>query len=613
MKSLRRLLAIALLATTAVGTPAWACGGCFVPPINSAAPILQNAERILFVRDPATKKSTVWVEIRYSGPADGFGWVLPLPKVPKVGVGTSYLFDRLDLGTAPRLELDALPSEGCNTGGTSVGCGSADSGSLATASVSEKGGGGGSGVTVLQHDQVGPYDYQIIQGKTADDVQNWLTTNGFDTPAKAKSVLGEHVAKGDVFVAVKLATGKGVDQIKPIALEMDDAEPCVPLKLTSIAAENDTTIQVYVAGPGRAIPKNHLHVRINPVRLDLLHGAKNYEQVVAAAIDEASGRAFITEFAGEIPTIVRVPSPFAYGSPSEEPLVDYTAIDTSAVAKTTTVCAAWNDLSARKLPMTKETVSIIDPLFKFGSSAGATDLVKYYQGLTSCPASTQTPVDGAALAATLEKEFAGPLRDMTKALTAIGASGGAKGRFTRMVMRISPDEMTRDPVFAFSGTLPDVSNVIKGGYGPVCLGQNQGQNGYRVTIAGLGSWLLANQQQADGSNLPNLALDPRMTKAPAALTVELLDETGDPIAVDASQITLADQAIAGAKWGTPSLPQGTVLKAAAKRWTPPVTDAVIAPQSSGCMGGPTRQQAPWALAGLLGLAGLAVQLRRKSR
>ncbi|MBI5607500.1 MAG: DUF2330 domain-containing protein [Deltaproteobacteria bacterium] len=611
MRTLRSLLAVVLLATTAASTPAWACGGCFVPPIDSAAPILQNAERILFVRDPATKKSTVWVEIRYSGPADGFGWVLPLPKVPKVGVGTSYLFDRLDLGTAPRFELDSLPSEGCNFGGGSVGCGSADSAGLSATAATEQGGGGG--VTVLQHDQVGPYDYQVIQGKTADDVQNWLNTNGFDTPAKAKSVLADHVAKGDVFVAVKLATGKGVDQIKPISLEMDDAEPCVPLKLTSIAAESDTTIQVYVAGPGRAIPKNHLHVRINPVRLDVLHGAKNYEQVVAAAIDEAAGRAFITEFAGEIPTVVKVPAQFAFGNPTEEPLVDYTAIDTSGIAKTKTVCDALADMQIRKLPFTKETVSIIDPLFKFGASAGATDLVTYYKNLNSCPTNAQTLVDGAALAAALEKEFAGPLRDMTKALTTLGAGGGAKGRFTRMVMRISPDEMTRDPVFAFSGTLPNVSNVTKGGYGPVCLGDNQGQNGYRVTIAGLGSWLLANQQQSDGSNLPNLALDPRMTKAPAALTVELLDETGDPIAVDASQIALADQAIAGAKWGAPSLPQGTVLKAAAKRWTPPASDAVVTTPSSGCIGGTTRQQAPWALAALLGLTGLAVHLRRKSR
>ncbi len=608
MKTFKRLLALALVAFSALSVPAWACGGCFVPPINSTAPILQNAERILFVRDPATKKSTVWVEIRYSGPADGFGWVLPLPKVPKVGVGTSYLFDRLDLGTAPRFQLDSLNSEGCSSGGGSIGCSDA---SLASSAALDRSNGGGGTVTILQHDQVGPYDYQVIQAKSADDVLTWLNSNGFATPDKAKTVLADHVAKGDVFVAVKLATGKGVDQIKPISLEMDDAEPCVPLRLTAIAAENDTTIQVYVAGPGRAIPKNHLHVRLNPVRLDVLHGAKNYEQVVAAAIDEAAGRAFITEFAGEIPTTISVPSQYPYGSPSQEPLVDYTAIDTTGVAKAKTTCEAWNLLYIHNFPITKETVAIIDPLFHFAAQAGTADALTYYKSLTACPLIKRTDaIDGAALAAQLETEFAAPLRDMTKTLTSIGAGGGSKGRFSRLVMRISPDEMTRDPVFAFSGTLPDVSNVTKGGYGPVCLGDGSTQNGYRVTIAGMGSWLMANQTQTDGTNLPNLALDPRMTKAPAALTIELLDETGEPIAVDASQIALADQAIAGAKWGSSSLPSGTVLKPAAKRWTTPASDAVIATPSSGCIGGHTRQQAPWALAGLLTLAGLALRLRR---
>lgn len=606
------------LALTTEAAPAWACGGCFVPPINSGAPILQNAERVLFVRDAATKKSTVWVEVRYSGPADGFGWVLPLPKQPKVGVGSSYLFDRLQLATGPRYVLDSLPSEGCGGGGGSSGfggCASDSAASFASEGTSAKSGGRGSTVTVLQHDQVGPYDYQVISGSDLADIQKWLSDNGFAIPDKAKAVLADHVKLKNVFVAVKLATGKGVEEIKPIALEMDDAEPCVPLRLTSIAAVEDTTVQVYVAGPGRAIPKNHLHVRINPMRLDVLHGAANYEQVLAAAIDEAAGRAFVTEFSGALPKTVEIPSPYPYGEATTEPLVDLTALDLSGMYKLTGKCAVVGFIHSHKLPITKETAAILEKHLDLVVSADSAAAVNYYRGDNVCVEPAGAPAfDPKPLADQLEKEFAKPLRDMAKALGDASSGGGATGRLTRLAMRISPEEMTKDPVFAFNATLPDVSNITKGAWGPVCLG-NALANGYRVTIGGIGSWIFGNQTNADGSNIPNIAVDPRFKSAPAALAVELLDETGDPKPIDKGDIATVDQAIAGAHWGAPSLPTGLQLKSAAPRWSPPASDAAVtraSNNSSACSGD---RQAPLGRAlTLLTLLGgaLWVVARRKN-
>ncbi len=137
----------------------------------------------------------------------------------------------------------------------------------------------------------------MVKGSAAKPLLNWLDEQGYATPKAAIPVVDSHIAKGDVFVAIKLSNGEGVNQIKPIVLQMHDAEPCVPLRLTSIAAAEDMTVVVTIAGPGRAIPKNHLHVRINPMRLNLFKGANNYPQVLSAAIDEAAGRAFVTEYA----------------------------------------------------------------------------------------------------------------------------------------------------------------------------------------------------------------------------------------------------------------------------------------------------------------------------
>ena len=47
----------------------------------------------------------------------------------------------------------------------------------------------------------------------------WLNDNGYATPAKAKPLLQSHIDKGDVFVAVKLQNGQGVQAIRPTTLE----------------------------------------------------------------------------------------------------------------------------------------------------------------------------------------------------------------------------------------------------------------------------------------------------------------------------------------------------------------------------------------------------------
>ena len=68
---------------------------------------------MFFHHDPKTKLSTVWVEVRYSGLAEDFGWVLPLPKQPTVTVGTSWLFDRFDDRMAPKVLAKVQGAENC--------------------------------------------------------------------------------------------------------------------------------------------------------------------------------------------------------------------------------------------------------------------------------------------------------------------------------------------------------------------------------------------------------------------------------------------------------------------------------------------------------------------
>src|SRR5262245_57816670 len=82
------------LALALIGAPARdaeACG-CFVPP-DPTVPIVQAGERILFATENGT--ITAHIQIQYAGSRDEFGWLLPLPSVPVLELGTDELFTTL--------------------------------------------------------------------------------------------------------------------------------------------------------------------------------------------------------------------------------------------------------------------------------------------------------------------------------------------------------------------------------------------------------------------------------------------------------------------------------------------------------------------------------------
>lgn len=578
---------------------AWACGGCFnmAPPPppgqQSAQYVVQDAERVLFVVDPVTSKSIVWVEVKYTGAAEDFGWVLPLPKQPKVGVGSRWLFDGLDQRTAPvftttysGLENCRDPYDGC-VGGKAVPTptyGGADA-SLAmdAAKASDSASGGGGGVTVLDQGQTGPYDYTVVAATDSGPLYTWLVTRGYKTPEAAKPILESHVKKGDVFVCIKLSNGKGVELVRPIVLEMAGAEPCVPLRLTSIAAAQEMTVSVMLGGPGRAIPKNTLHVEPNWGRINWYSAASNYPQVLAAAMDEAAGNAFSTEFSGDPAGII-------------DPLFMPKDLG-SGVAQATNLAELAVALAQYKsglFPGTIQSLEIVGDLDafvglgkKYGLSAAeawgvlSSCATAWNSGITCSPylpgkANTLSikadeakafAVDGAGLAAALEKSFFGPIHSARSALQ-------GSGKLTRLIMRISPEEMDRDPVFSFNAALPAVSNMHKASFKQVCSEGWLPADQSRLTIDGLGSWVFAALPPGSGGAVGNNAIDPRFAKAPAALRIELLDESGPAVVVDPSQAQLVSTAILGAVPGKPSLPKDLVLKSG-EAWTPPPSNAAV--------------------------------------
>ncbi len=605
-RSILPLLALA----ASLPAHAYACGGCFSPPAPQIdQTVVQNAERVLFMQDPATQLTTVWVEVRYSGLAKDFGWVLPVPKLPTIGVGNTAVLDALDAQMAMRYAVTTSaaencrdPYEGCVEGHQAYPSEGAADASAGADESSDAGGtkGGGGGVQILAQGTTGPYDYVVVKSTDAQTLYSWLTGHGYALPGKAKPIIQSHIDQGNVFVAVHLTNGAGVDAIKPITMQMQGADPCVPLRLTSIASADELNVLVTIAGPGRAVPKNHLSVEMNPLRMTLnsygfdaplacLAGtsagvacgrAGNFDQVESAAIDEAGGRAFVTE------------SSLAGADVKLDAIV--AAAQYTELAGVTNLLALANVLAQPDWQgkLTGDLADALDPVLKleavfptvsplqaladlracaqyFGNPMGGGPVCASDNGLPAPVTMTESQlagiaVDGAALSKALQDNLGTPLATVQKLL-----AGSA--RVTRLAMKISPSEMDRDPIFAFNPTLPIVQPQRPVQVNQVCTSgwlapYSSGGDSWRLSVDGLGSWVVAN-----GGQLPQ---DARFVNAPLALAIHVLEESGAPVDIAASDVPVVSAAIAGAKPGQVSLPANLVLKTPAP-WLPAPSDPLV--------------------------------------
>lgn len=112
------LLLAACLATTLAAREARACDGFFC---NSPTPVDRTAEQIILATEG--DKGATYVQLRFTGSAPDFGWIVPATPVPgKVETSDIAVFDELQQPTAPeflappvklRFEFDQFGHTNC--------------------------------------------------------------------------------------------------------------------------------------------------------------------------------------------------------------------------------------------------------------------------------------------------------------------------------------------------------------------------------------------------------------------------------------------------------------------------------------------------------------------
>ncbi len=281
--------ALALVAHIAAPSLAAACGGTFCDgggPMGM--PVDQTGETIVFVQGGGFVEAHV--QINYDGgDADQFSWIVPVPAVPDIQVGSLAFIDALRNATVPSYGI-VTGTNACDPGGqTGIGF------------ITDPDGGSPSidpGLDIIELSTAGAFEYVILQGGTSASMMAWLGDNGYAPNPLAPDLFDAYIDEGSVFVAFRLRHLAGIDDLHPIVIRYEGDEPCIPLRLTAVAAKEDMDIRAIFLGETRVLPTNYRHVRLNTLQLDWLQQSPEYPALVSRALDEAGGRAFVTEYAG---------------------------------------------------------------------------------------------------------------------------------------------------------------------------------------------------------------------------------------------------------------------------------------------------------------------------
>lgn len=286
---------ISLLAVAATITPqsASACGGFFC----GFQPVDQSAERIIF-KVNKNKTVTMAVQVQYQGAAEDFAWVLPLPEVPDASSLATFPLGAmigLDARTGPQF---MIPDE-CQSGLRFAEADAAGGPPQASPSGNDDG-----GVTVHIQQQVGNYEAAVVESDDPEALHKWLVGAGYRVGSSMKPLVKLYTDAGMKFLALKLVTGAGVEDIQPFMLTLPGETPSIPLRLTAVAAEPEMSLAIFIIGDMRYGGANWPDINIEGKEIaweidgDNFWGGSpktNYTKLVADRIDKAGGQGWLTE------------------------------------------------------------------------------------------------------------------------------------------------------------------------------------------------------------------------------------------------------------------------------------------------------------------------------
>lgn len=479
------------LVTALYAAPARACGGFFCDVVNNQPlPVDQTGENIVFAIDKASGTVEAHIQIQYTGDPQKFGWVIPVTAVPDFAIGSEQLFTNLLNSTVPSYSF-TFASDCEERNPPSIGCAVADLASGGSFTTAATGGDSSTdtngGFEVVKREIVGAFEIVVLQGGTAQEVYDWLSMNGYYQDMAALPILEEYLKDKYYFAAAKLLHGSGVEELQPIVMTYAGDTPCVPLRLTRIAAMPHMGVRIFGLGHSRFVPVNYKHVEINDAAIDWVDNASNYTTVVREAIDTpgSDGHGFVTEYAGTTGFIDRTgiysPSWRSETFVGAEPVSaqDYTVVDaleSQGLVDCTFVLenGDCSYLHPQILPLLRRFLPA-PPGIAEGDFYSCMECYKDQIDLAAW--------DAAQFAQQVEERIVAPGKLATALLD-------KWPKVTRLLTIISPEEMTIDPEFLQNPDLPDVDASRQAVRNVPCEGSDKMElpSGEAIMLDSAGNW-----------------------------------------------------------------------------------------------------------------------------
>ena len=211
------------------------------------------------------------LQVKYEGPVDEFGWLIPVPNLPTVQKGSMKCFYELSQYTQRHFEWGHQRSR---TKSDAMTLGMDSAGAKPEPPVK-----------VIETKTVGAYETAVLSTKDSGALEKWLETNHFYFPTNRTGVLDAYVKEHWYFIAVKVKLSQGLlgtissklklasGELHPLQISFASDRCVYPLKISS-ANDTPSEIQVYVLSSEPLLEKTMLEKKLPTIYSNDLARAK---------------------------------------------------------------------------------------------------------------------------------------------------------------------------------------------------------------------------------------------------------------------------------------------------------------------------------------------------
>lgn len=236
--------------------------GMFVAPKfvwDKHKDINEPTQKAILVYDAG--REDLILQVKYEGPVEEFGWLIPVPGLPTVQEGSMKCFYELSKYTQEHFE--PRWQRGITDGGTLGAGGNAKP----------------EPVKVIEITTIGAYKIAVLSTKDAGALENWLATNLFYFPTNKTDALDTYVKQHWYFIAVKVNLGQGLlgtisnklelasGELHPLQISFASDRCVYPLKISSVNGK-PSEVQVYVLSPEPLLETTMFRKKLPAIYID---------------------------------------------------------------------------------------------------------------------------------------------------------------------------------------------------------------------------------------------------------------------------------------------------------------------------------------------------------